>query len=202
MNLIELESRTIKRLLSLFNTNVSKDCLSFLEGQSTLPSVSPYSYTSPYDYFVDAQSVALLSKNRFNESPDITALTLSKFLDCEAQCKETNIKFETLRSQPKMGYEWQVLFLAKHYAQMILKDIPTLPVPQFGPGSTTESGSRNDLVVKLGTPPSVTVHAYEPLHDYLKDYPHLLVSFGLLERERGSLVRTGRKLTILSLIHI
>ena len=192
MNLIELESRTIKRLLRLFNTNVSKDCLLFLEGQSTLPTVSPSNYTDPYSYLVNAQSVALLSKNRFNESSDLDALTLGKFLDCEKQCRETNVKFETLRSLPKIGYEWQVLFTAKHFARMILKNIPTLPAPQFGPGSTTESGSRNDLVVKLGTPPSVTVHAYEPLHDYLKDYPHLLVSFGLLERERGSLVRTSR----------
>lgn len=131
------------------------------------------------------QALALIKKNPwiFPENSLAESVALDKFLCAEEQCAETNRNFKPT------GFDdvHTILGLARSYCSNILGSFK-FGNCDFGPGSSFSiTGRRVNLVDKLRTPMECTSLAHSFLYAEIKQYPHLALSSGMVNRGKGSL---------------
>lgn len=138
-------------------------------------------------YFNKAQIQALRKKNPYLKSnEDLSVAAVKKFFSSESKCRSTNESLNLgFRGLPRDLAD--ILYTAKHYVKIILKDLVYGPL-DFGPGSTLSLDARSsDLITKLGTFPDCTLLASrDVLYHVLDKLPHYAISSGLVSRDRTS----------------
>lgn len=155
------------------------------QGQIRTYDLSPDQF-SLHSWKVCQQALALIKKNPwiFPESDIADATALEKFLSAETKCAETNRVFKPY------GFEdvHVILSLAKSYCSKILGPF-RFGKCDFGPGSSFSiTGKSVNLVNKLRTPMECTPQAHHYLFEVImNDYPHIALSSGMINRDKGSL---------------
>lgn len=186
---------TIMNLLESMNTPISLGCalrlkwsspkIPYRRTVSELPEISPTNYCDADSYLIDAQAVALLSKNPYYKVKGIDTVKacIDNFMKCEEINRISNIRIKAgLFSNEKTK---AVLFTASNIAAKILGKF-SYSDPSFGPGSTfTLTGQDCNIITKLGSKLDCTPHAYEEcVKLILERMPLYAVSCGLVERTK------------------
>lgn len=158
-------------------------------------SVDPNTYSDVDAYRLDAQIVAMVNKNGYlskGHSKKTTAI--EKFRQSEAVCTVTNNFFRQHHSLPKIGKNWDLLYRAQRIMHDLLGEKPKPLTFAYGPGASysLKAGDAT-IVAKLQDIYECTPLCYDVLMSNFQYNIHLALSTGLLERTKGSLIRTSKK---------
>lgn len=138
-------------------------------------SIDPGSYIDAHDFFVDYQSVKLLSKYPFLETGiDTKQVAREKFHEAEESCRQTNARFRkySLVPIPQERVE-RVLFRARQKIASILGDVPSLERLDFSFGPGAAYGVRGDTSVfnKVASALECTYAFADSLPEFLAEFP-------------------------------
>jgi hypothetical protein len=141
-----------KRLLECIDTPRALTCFLMLKfkeyDELARLEIKPEWYLDPEAYFYDAQATTILQKwEDLPSTIDRRGAAIKKFAECEALCRETNLRLRTSASTAEVEH---VLHVAKSKIVRILGDAPSydeLPL-RFGPGASTGVRGRDTSVYK------------------------------------------------------
>lgn len=184
------------KVLSIIDTPISLSVyLRHKYKVDELPDVIPSNYVTAHAYMQDAQAVALYSKSKDFSDRDTRAVALASWHSAENQCRETNKRFRENLFREKETRA--VLFTARAFCSRVLGTYSFKPIDDIlSPGSTEDlTGLDSNLISKLGSLPMCTAHAYSKVDNVLKThYLPYAISCGLINREKGSISLTSRRL--------
>ena len=186
------------RLLNIINTPISLSVYLRHKYQvDELPDLNPANYLTAHAYMQDAQAIALYSKSKDFSTRDTKAVALASWHSAEDQCRETNKRFrENLFKEKETR---AVLFTARAFCSRVLGTYSFKPIDDIlSPGSTEDlKGLDSNLISKLGSLPMCTAHAYSKVNNVLLEhYLPFAISCGLVNREKGSISLTSRRLPV------
>lgn len=160
--------------------------------------IDPLSYTTPAEYFTDAQAISLLSKYPYLDTKiDKRAVATKKFIDCEVKCKETNYQFKLRRQFPTRfktsGKVSAIFHRAQQKIASILGDVPSYSDLdfRFGPGASFSVRKETSVFNKVSSTLECTFAFTEILGKFLAEFPGWLP----LETDHTVNLRRGSQLT-------
>lgn len=137
--------------------------------------ISPLSYVDPYSFFLDYQSVKLLSKYPYLETGiDTQAAAMEKFVWAERKCLETNVRFRLRESGHHFGDRVErILSVAQRKISHILGDVPSLERLSFsfGPGAAYGVRGETSVFNKVTSALECTYAFSSRLQEFLEEFP-------------------------------
>lgn len=137
--------------------------------------IDPLSYNTPLDFFLDLQSVKLVSKYPFFETGiDRRAAAYEKFLQAEDSCKRNNALFRdpssVLNSQGRVS---EIIFSAQRKIATILGEVPPFERMDFSFGPGAAYGVRGDTSVfnKVTSTLECNYALTDRLQEFLEEFP-------------------------------
>ena len=138
-------------------------------------SIKPEDYVDPRRFFLDYQSVKLLSKYPYLDTGiDTKQVAFGKFVDAEDLCRKTNTRFR-LRDD---GYLFnsrveRVLSNASRKISHILGRVPTLAEMDFsfGPGAAYGVRGETSVYNKVSSALECTYVFADKLQEFLEEFP-------------------------------
>lgn len=177
---IRLDALTYaKKVWESFDTPVSLSCYILAKYQDFKQlvgkSIDPKSYSDPYDFFLDYQSVKLLSKYPYLDTGiDTKQVALEKFLWAEDLCKETNHRFRKRLDGEHLALRVEnVLSNASRKISRILGPVPNLSRMDFsfGPGAAYGVRGETSVFNKVTSPLECTYAFVHKLQEFLEEFP-------------------------------
>lgn len=156
--------------------------------------IDPLSYTNADHYRLDAQALALISKNASVEAGvDTSAEAKKAWWEAEHRCASTNAWLNQLvhgPTDPDDEFAYEFLLKVRKKVQFWLGRIPSDLNVRFGPGSTLSCNpAHSTLADKIETVPTTTVDAWYIAERILPKtaWFRSLVERGTLNYRNGSL---------------
>lgn len=138
-------------------------------------SVNPSNYVDPQDFFLDYQSVKLLSKYPYLKTGiDTKAVAYEKFLESEAQCRRTNVRLRMRESGQLFSPDAEhVISLMQRKISHILGDVPSFDAMafDFGPGAAYGVRGETSVFNKVTASLECTYALAGILPDFLAEFP-------------------------------
>lgn len=165
--------------------------------------IDPNSYSSPFEYFRDAQSLALFSKGEWLRSNDGKLVAHANFLEAEAQNKITNERFSAGTLALAECDVEAVLFIAQRKIASWLaphRPFGRMEFCRFGPGASFGTSGDTSTYAKLSGTGELTAPLLEFLPGLLKEFPGLGKDYRVVQGSRVTFVpknfKTDRTIAI------
>lgn len=167
-----------KRVWESLDTPVSLSCyLLALNGeweQLVRKDVDPTHYLDAFDFWLDYQSVKLMSKCPGLPTGIATdTVAYRKFIECELSCKETNARFRDDEILAKPGLSARILESAERKISLILGPVPSLDALdfRFGPGAAFGVRGDTSSYAKLHSQLECTRTMLPLISEFLGEFP-------------------------------
>lgn len=137
----------------------------------------PSDFSSPYEYYLEAQTVALFGKCEAFTSPKAKENAQKTFLECEAKCKGVNETFSNQDSILSLGRDFNsVIHGASRKIASWLSDVKPFDSSyfRFGPGASYGTSGDTSIYAKLHNDAEITIGLAHFLGPLKHEFPAFL----------------------------